>query len=165
MTLLARLKPFNEKKGYLTKIYMIDGYRFLADKGWYEVTDEFGATLKELHQSHYDEESPLLFDVASPDDAEKLEEKEKQAAIDAKSTARQPQKFTGKQRTQALPVNNAGGIAGIPGDLTTEDLYKPIHGNAPVGGPGPASDPESDQNDADALSDIGRTGKTARKRV
>lgn len=153
MTMLARLKPFNDKRGQLTKIYMFMGLKFLAEKGWYEVPDAIGEKLKELHQNHYDEESAFLFDVASQEEAEKIDQKEEDARVKARTSARQPANFRGRQRTQALPVNNAGGLAGLPGDFSTEDLYTPIHGNAPAG-PGAPSDPLSDRNDEEALNAI-----------
>lgn len=148
MTLLARLKPFSERKGYLTRIYSIDGYRFYAERGWYEVSDALGEKLKELHQQHYDEESPYLFDVATEEDATKIDEKESEAVAAAKATARAPQKLRNRA-TQVWPVNNAGGIDGLPetGDLTTLD----INAGKVLDTPPVVSDDESSET-----SDIGR---------
>lgn len=148
MTTLARLKPHNAKKGHTTRVYMIAGRRFLEDKGWYEVPDALASALKDLHQNHYDDESPFLFDVASEEDAEKLDLKEEEARQNARASARNPQRFKGKQRTQVYPTNNAGGLAGLPDSFSTADLYNPING---VGGSGPGatSDPDSDRNDSD----------------
>lgn len=169
MTMYARLKPFNERKGFRTKIYNYEGQKFLVEKGWYPVSEALADKLKELHQDHYDEESAKLFDVGSEEEIDAIDEKEAQAIADARTSIRQPRaRAGGKVRTQALPVNNAGGLAGIPGDLTTEDLYTPINGTAPVGGSGPASDEASDHNDEGRLSEIGRTssgsGPKTRKR-
>lgn len=159
MTQLARLKPYNERKGYLTRIYSIDSQRFLSEKGWYEVSDTLAEKLKDLHQDHYNEESPLLFDVASEEEAEKIDQKETETEVAARATARSPQKLRTRQSTQVWPANNAGGVAGLPtgtGDLTTVDLTA-----------GRVLDtPGIDHQDEDEFhTDLGRTGepKTRKK--
>lgn len=126
MTLLARLKPYNEKKNQLTRTYMIDGARFYEDRGWYEVDDALGEKLRDLHQDHYDEDSPFLFDVATPEEAERLEQKEaKQQAEQLRATSRNPALLgEGRRRVQAqnaAKLSNQGEPGG-GGDLTTAEF-------------------------------------------
>lgn len=87
---LARLKPLNERKGHKVKLYMIAGLRFYVERGWYEVSDEIAEKLRGLHQDHYDLESPLLFDVVTPAEAETMERSERAAAATTRATVQQP---------------------------------------------------------------------------
>lgn len=122
MALLARLKPYNERKGHLTRTYMIDGARFFVDRGWYQVSEDLGAKLRTLHQDHYDEDSPLLFDVCTPAEAEKLERAE-QKQVEEKATPRRPaQVVTRSSRAQVASATASGNESG---DLTSADLKSP----------------------------------------
>jgi len=74
-TMLVRLKqPLNPKKGIKVQRYMFEGIRFEAEAGWYEVSMDLANKLKDLHQEHYDEDSPKLFDVTTADGAVRIEE-------------------------------------------------------------------------------------------
>ena len=90
MPFLARLKPLNERKGHKVKLYMIAGARFYVERGWYEVDDALADKLRDLHQDHYDLESPMLFDVCTEEEALRLEQSERAAAATARATVAQP---------------------------------------------------------------------------
>lgn len=157
--LLARLKPFNEKKGYRTRTYMIDGARFYVERGWYEVPVSLGEKLKELHQDHYDEDSPALFDVATQKEAEAIDRREKQAVINAKASARRPAQVV---RTRLpigpLPTNNTGGIEALPegGDFTTEDISSSDSEDGETGEEQKLLDPNPDGSGDDEEPNDGR---------
>lgn len=101
MALLARLKPYNVRKGHTTRIYSIDGTRFYEERGWYEVSDDLGDKLRDLHQDHYDLDSPDLFDVCTQEEAEELERREAKQ-VEVKSTARRPVNVTGRRSAAAV---------------------------------------------------------------
>lgn len=115
---LVRLKPVNEKterKGYKVRIYSIFGLRFLEERGWYEVSEDIAAQLAELHQEHYDLDSPDLFDVCTPEEAAAIDEKEAEAEAIARSTARKPSQPI---RTRTASSGSGGGT----GDMSTADI-------------------------------------------
>lgn len=153
MALLARLKPYNVKKGHLTRIYMIDGARFYEERGWYEVPDGLGEKLRELHQDHYDEDSPELFDVCTPEQAEALEQREAKA-IEVKATAKKALKIsdsTLRERVRALTTRERS-PENESGDLTSAELK-----------PTPAMiDPVDDDDDAKPDEDEGRAVEVGR---
>jgi hypothetical protein len=151
MALLARLKPYNVKKGHLTRIYMIDGARFYEDRGWYEVPDDLGEKLRVLHQDHYDDDSPDLFDVCTADEAEALEARELKA-VEVKATAKKALKIsdsTLRERVRALTSREPD----ESGDLTSAELK-----------PAPAAmiDPADDDDDKAADEDEGRAVEVGR---
>jgi hypothetical protein len=117
MALLARLKPYNEKKRHLTRVYMIDGARFFSERGWYEVSDALGEKLKVLHQDYHDDDSPMLFDVCTPEQAEKIDEKES-AVVETKASARRPAQAEIRRRVQSLTNAESG-------DMTSDDVKTP----------------------------------------
>ena len=121
MSLLARLKPFNERKGHLARTYTIDGNRFFVERGWYEVPDDLGLKLRDLHQDHYNPDSPFLFDVCTPSQAQALDDKEN-AVVETKASARRPARIERSRSGERLPINNAG--EGEGGDTTTGDVAR-----------------------------------------
>lgn len=154
MPFLVRLKPFNEKKGYLVRVYMIEGIRFHEERGWYEVPDDLAEKLRELHQDHYDEDSPLLFDVCTPKQAEKLDAKAAEVE-EVKASARKPAQVA---RSRSLESG---------GDMSTADIKTP----KPAAVEPAAAEPEEDADDGGdpdegRHAEIGRvsTGPKARKK-
>jgi hypothetical protein len=137
--MLARLKPYNPKKGHLTRIYMFDGNRFYEERGWYEVPDDLAEKLRGLHQEHYDEDSPDLFDVCTPEEAEALERRDAKA-LEVKSTPRAPANIIG-ERVRAL---NSRRETSESGDLTSDDVKQT---------PPKMVDPAEDEADAEADTD------------
>ena len=153
MTMLVRLKPYNERKGHKTRVYMIGGERFVQSRNWYEVPDDFAAKLKDLHQDHYDEDSADLFDVVTQEEADKIDAKEAEALVNAKATARQPQKLRNRARVPQV-TNNAGSIDSVSGDLTSAEL------NAPTLDAEPEAEPDAEE----FTSDVGRVGEGPKAR-
>lgn len=147
-TFLVRLKPYNEKKGHRTRVYMVDGLRFYEERGWYEVTPAIADSLRELRQDHYDLETPYLFDVVTPDQAEKIDEREALGKIEAKASARRPEKLPRTRVAQVLPANNAGPLDEITGgDTTTADI---------LGRSATVNDDEDAVDDSGRLTSVGR---------
>jgi hypothetical protein len=116
MPYLARLKPLNERKGYKVRVYMFEGARFMVERGWYEVPDDLAVKLRLLHQEHYDLDSPMLFDVCTPEEAERLEESERRVAHTERATVSRPASV---QRATTTTTESSGG------DLTSADLKQP----------------------------------------
>lgn len=77
MTMLARLKPYNKKKGCLIRRFTVFGVRFQEERGWYKVDDEVAAYLQTVHQDNNDPDSTMAFDVCTQDEAEAMESEEK----------------------------------------------------------------------------------------
>lgn len=146
MSFLARLKPLNERKGYKVNVYMTDGARFIVERGWYEVSDELAAKLRELHQDHYDPESPELFDVCTREEAMRLEESERARAATARATVSQP----------ASPLaQTAPRRASSPAPRASEGVLT----SAAVTGYDPLNPPDDDEapgREAGRVSEIGR---------
>lgn len=76
MTMLARVKPYNKRRGHLVRILNFKGIKFDATKGWYRVDDATAAAISSIHQDQNDIESPLVFDVMTEGDARNLEKAE-----------------------------------------------------------------------------------------
>jgi hypothetical protein len=79
-SMLVRLKPHDPKKGLLLKQYTYQGIRFQAGRGWYRVDGEVAAYLEEVHSVPGDEDTPLAFEVCTPDEARAMDEKDRKAA-------------------------------------------------------------------------------------
>jgi hypothetical protein len=79
-SMLVRLKPHDPKKGLLLKQYTYQGIRFQAGRGWYKVDGEVAAYLEEVHSVPGDEDTPLAFEVCTPDEARAMDEKDRKAA-------------------------------------------------------------------------------------
>ena len=89
--------------------YMFQGHRFDASGGWYEVPAGTAQQLRELHQDHYDPDSPLIFDVVTRDQAEKLEESER--IEEEHASAERPHRVRSRlqQRVAALTTKDLAG--------------------------------------------------------
>ncbi len=79
-TMLVRLKPHEPKKGLVLKQYTYRGVRFQAGRGWYKVNGEFAAYLASVHSVPGDQDTPLAFDVRTPDEARAMDENDRKAA-------------------------------------------------------------------------------------
>jgi hypothetical protein len=66
--LYARLKAFDPKRDQAMRVFVYGHQRFEADI-WVPVTEAIGAALRRVHQSYYDELSPLAFEVCTPQEA------------------------------------------------------------------------------------------------
>ena len=77
MSMLVRLKPLNPRRGVFCRRYMFRGFRFDVTLGWYEVSDDLAAELKNLTQHDSDPEGVRLFDVMTREEAKAEDEKER----------------------------------------------------------------------------------------
>lgn len=80
MAMLARLKPFNPRKGLVMRSFSASGVRITHERGWHEVDDSTAAYLKTVHSTPENDESPLAFDVCTPAEAQALEDMQRIAA-------------------------------------------------------------------------------------
>jgi hypothetical protein len=86
---LVRLYPRNPKKGWVIQTYVdpFIGLKFVATKGWYEVSDEIAEKLSIVKQKEYDPESKNAFLIANNDkDAKRIEDTVINPRIDEKSS-------------------------------------------------------------------------------
>ena len=110
VSMLARIKPYNPKRGHVLRRYVVWGIRFEERRGWYRVKERVAKYLKEVRTKSNDPDSPLAFDVMTQAEAENLEGQEKKAAI---------------ERAEAKSPNVAGAT-----DLTTADIHAPASGSS-----------------------------------
>lgn len=72
----VRIHPFDPRRGFKVKRYIVLGVRFEADKGWYEVPDDYIPELKSCVQ---DVSAPVpvpVFQVATKEEAMETARKE-----------------------------------------------------------------------------------------
>lgn len=145
MALLARLKPYNERKRHLVRTYMIDGARFFEERGWYEVSDALGERLRPLTQDYHDEDSPKLFDVCTKEEAEALEQREAEAEV--KASAKRP--------AQVVTTRSQSSRRAESGDMTSADVVAPAEPTKLLD-PDPAGEELADDVDDGRLAEVGR---------
>jgi hypothetical protein len=78
--MLVRLKAHDPKKGLILKQYTYQGIRFQAGRGWYKVNGELAAYLANVHSVPGDPDTPLAFDVRTPEEARAMDENGRKAA-------------------------------------------------------------------------------------
>jgi hypothetical protein len=76
---LVRLKPYDKRRRHVMRIYVHGptSKKFEERKGWYKVDPELAAYLAEIPQIEGDEDAPRAFDVATPAEAAKIDERER----------------------------------------------------------------------------------------
>ena len=78
----ARLKPYNEKAGYLIKRTVVYGQLVVGGDGikeiprWIKVDLSQAEYLATLHQKEYDEFSPKMFDIVTPEQRALIDDRE-----------------------------------------------------------------------------------------
>lgn len=81
--MLVRVKPHNPKKGQTMRTHsrIYDGARatFVEGKGWYDVSHALAEELRSVRCSDMDPDSNLAFDVCTPREARRVDEREEQA--------------------------------------------------------------------------------------
>jgi len=143
--MLARLKPYNPRRGNIIRRFSVFGIKFREAKGWYKVPDEVAAYLRTVCVDNNDPESAPAFDVCTEAEARAMDKKARLAAlkkgqahepvdvaIDMTDQAVREREELGGMRARVEPV---GSIASLdmeaddelpaPNDLTTDDLPKP----------------------------------------
>lgn len=79
MSMLARVKPYNKRRGQLVRRITIGHVRYDESRGWYAVSNDVAERLRDVRVNNSDLESPLVFDVATRSEAEALMEQERMA--------------------------------------------------------------------------------------
>ena len=105
-TLLVRLKPHDPRRGHLLRRYTYRGIKFQEERGWYRVEKSVADYLRDVRQTPGDEHAPLAFDVCTPEEAQALDAREKEATV------------TRKAATDDIKLS----AARAEGAVTTEDL-------------------------------------------
>lgn len=170
--MLVRLKPYNPKRGFKVRRYIVSSARLRldVDRGWYEVDAALALKLSQLRQESTDPDSPPLCDVCTREEAIALEEREKEA--EERASARRPHS---EVRVHSPTRRNAP-------DLTTRDLPKnqdepppSVAGSRARGAsarkprseppaPPPMLDPAGEDSDGDdEIAPIGRVTPPAEK--
>ncbi len=111
--LWIRIKPFNPRKGYRLKRYMVFGTRFEEERGWYKISATVTATVADVKQQvdvrsflseirNGGEDSKLAFDICTEAEAKAISLAERKA----------------KEAEAQAPVSN-------PVDLTSAEVRRP----------------------------------------
>jgi hypothetical protein len=128
---LVRMKPFAPRKGQPCERYNAFGILFEERKGWYAVDQHVADYLVGVRARPDVEDHPvMLFDVCTPDEAEKICEEENETAMRAGRAAPHAAHrtisardvTTGSQMGPRDPAPPAAFVASS--DLTTKDLAK-----------------------------------------
>lgn len=165
LTMLVRVKPYNKKKGHLTRRWTFQHQCFYEDKGWYEVPTH---AAMEMAKARHPSTGKRVFDVATKSGAVQLEIAEERA-VSEKRGAKAPHVV--HLKPAAAPVADDGPIAEEPADEDEEldDVEQPMLADpADV----PAEDEDMDESDGDepeapaapAPSDAPKSGRKGRKR-
>ena len=118
-TLLVRLKPHDPRRGQLLRRYTYRGIKFQEERGWYRVEKSVADYLRDVRQTPGDEHAPLAFDVCTPEEAQALDAREKEATV------------TRKAATDDIKLS----AARTEGAVTTEDLPEAATASAPASKP------------------------------
>ena len=105
MPKVVRLKPYNPRKGYVLRRYVLGNQKFMADR-WYVVGDVMAEKLAKVHsRPDHPEDSPLAFDLFdSREEAEAQYTAEQEAEKEA--TVKNPE-FVGALTTADLESDAA----------------------------------------------------------
>jgi len=97
-TYLVRIKPLVPRK---THVIFVGGnsHTFHKDKGWYNVPKVVADAAAEERVNDMDPNSPLVFDVTDKDEASRVVQKERRAAV---GTLDRPQESTGTVQTPVV---------------------------------------------------------------
>lgn len=82
-TMLARLKPYNPKRGFKIKRFSVHGIRFDVGGKWYRVDPHVADYLKTVKNDNNDPDSPFAFDVCTEEEAKTLMQDERDAQLRA----------------------------------------------------------------------------------
>ncbi len=151
-TLLARLKPFNPKRGHVLKTYTCRGVTIRHDRGWHEVPKALGEYLKTVTSVPRNEDSPLAFEVCTHAEAAERDENE----VASKNTV-----APAASPVRSHSVGRGGKVSALSasGTMTTADL---------PGAPSPDEPAERDETAADSpeaddhFADVGKAEAPAK---
>ena len=114
-TLLARLKPYDPRRGHVLRRFTFAGIKFDELRGWYRVEPEVADYLRKVRQRPIDPHTPLAFDVCTDDEARAMDARDKEAA--------NPRK-TATDDIQLSPAR-VEGVATTPRRVITDDAPPP----------------------------------------
>ncbi len=90
MPLQARLKPYDPAKGHLLRGITVEALRSSYEEGKvYDVTEHDARVLRVVRQRHFDEASPLAFDVLPAEEMAKTVKAETRARLGISAEAMQ----------------------------------------------------------------------------
>jgi hypothetical protein len=119
--IVARLKPYNPKRGCVLRTYTVMGVTF-REGSWYEPPAEVIPIIRNENQIPGDPDTPLAFDVCLKSEARDLVERERQAAAKAEEPddAVLIDPLAGALTTADLPKNRKK-VEPPPANLDDED--------------------------------------------
>lgn len=116
--LLARLKPYNKRRGHLLQRLHISGFgRLDASKGWYAVDEALADRLRACRQDENDPNSPEACDVVTEEEAREIDARE--SAANARAAANRPNEV---QRQRSTRAGSDAGPRRRSDVMTTADL-------------------------------------------
>jgi hypothetical protein len=81
--MLARLKPYNPKRGFKIRRFSVHGIRFDVGGKWYVVDPHVAEYLKTVKNDNNDPDSPFAFDVCTEEAAKTLMQDEREVQLRA----------------------------------------------------------------------------------
>jgi hypothetical protein len=85
-TVLVRLKAHDPRRGHVLRRYTYGGIKIEGSRGWYRVEKDVAEYLKTVRQVDTDPHSPLAFDVATEDEARRIDAEEAAQVRPARAT-------------------------------------------------------------------------------
>lgn len=111
---VARIKPYDPRRGLKIQTYVYQGAVFKESAGWYEVKPALAKVLKSVRNDAENPESPLAFDVFDDEEAALAFETEQLRRSQERASAAHPLRMgipradvsAPRQRGQALDLNS-----------------------------------------------------------
>lgn len=159
-SMLVRLKPYDKKRGHTLRSYSYAGIKFLNERGWYRVDADIADYLANVVHQDTQPNSPLAFDVCSPEKAEALTKRESLAHARATgpAPATEPVATARHHVTEARRPRSKD-----TGTLTTRDL--PAAPDVSTRSPSFDSEPETFPGDDEGDASDGAPPDTAEETV
>jgi hypothetical protein len=110
-TLLVRLKDYDPRRGNVLRRYTYRGIKFVPERGWYRVDRPTAEYLRAVRQDMNNPHSPPAFDVATEEEAQRLDTVE--AAREQKKPATDPVDATTAEQPAARPPARPRGGDGV----------------------------------------------------
>lgn len=160
MPFLVRLKPLSVRKGHVVRCYMVAGVRFYVDRGWYDVDDDLAEMIRPLKQDHYDSESADLFDVATREEAARLDAEEAERVASARASAANPASIDRRRKTEIRKGRPLAGDDDEDNDLKATDVRSSPLAAATMLDPDPEGDElDAQEEPAHRVMEVGRVKK------
>lgn len=90
--MLVRIRPFNKRRGQITRSYTYKGHRLREGMGWYIVPADVARYLKTVRCSDLDPLSPEAFDVCTVEEAKQIDEAETETRSPQQAKASAPRR-------------------------------------------------------------------------